>query len=97
MKAELLHLLDRLRTEHPDFHHLIISHTGAVLAVTRFGTVEGLNTLASLETFAWPQKDSSPSPAPQSGRGHGEGSAQQEPITSGYSQVQEPIQPLTNA
>jgi hypothetical protein len=60
MKSELLHLLAKLKSDHPDFQNLILCPNGASMACLQHG-YKRFESLDALEAYAWPQ----PSEAPQ--------------------------------
>lgn len=62
MKSELIHLIERLLADYPDFQALTISKNGASFAVRQHNTVR-FETLADLESYAWPQPPQSATPA----------------------------------
>lgn len=64
MKAELLHLLAKLKAEYPDFQSLVITPNGVASAVRQHGC-ERFETLNALEAYAWP-------PAPQTPTAQGQ-------------------------
>jgi hypothetical protein len=64
MKSELRHLLQKLKSEHPDFQNLVISSNGVTMAVRQHGTIR-FESLDELEAYAWPSMGS-PASAPAS-------------------------------
>lgn len=54
MKSELLHLLAKLKSDHPDFNNLIISPNGTAMACLQHGC-RRFENLDALEAYAWPQ------------------------------------------
>lgn len=62
MKSELKHLLSKLKTEHPDFQNIVISHNGVSMACLQHGYLR-FETLDALEAYAWPQSETVGSPA----------------------------------
>lgn len=56
MKSELIHLLQKLKAEHPDFQNIVISHNGVAMACLQHG-YRRFETLDALEAYAWPQEE----------------------------------------
>jgi hypothetical protein len=54
MKSELIHLLAKLKADHPDFQNLIIASNGVAMACLQHG-YRRFETLTDLESYAWPQ------------------------------------------
>jgi hypothetical protein len=54
MKSELLHLLAKLKAEHPDAQNIVIPIAGRSIAVTLQHGVRRFETLDALEAYAWP-------------------------------------------
>lgn len=54
MKSELIHLLQKLKADHPDFQNLLIPHSGAPIFAVLQHTTRRFETLDALEAYAWP-------------------------------------------
>jgi hypothetical protein len=62
MKSELIHLLAKLKADHPDFQNLIIASNGVAMACLQHG-YRRFETLTDLESYAWPpQEETKPNP-----------------------------------
>lgn len=59
MKAELLHLLEKLKADYPDFQGVFITPNGVASAVRQHGC-ERFETLNALEEYAWPAASQTP-------------------------------------
>jgi hypothetical protein len=57
MKPELVHLLQTLKSAHPDFQNIVIFPNGLAIASLRYGTLR-FESLDDLESYAWPQSGS---------------------------------------
>jgi hypothetical protein len=55
LKSELIHLLSKLKAEHPDAQNIIIPMSGSSVTVTLQHGVRRFETLDSIEAYAWPQ------------------------------------------
>jgi hypothetical protein len=53
MKSELIHLLAKLKADHPDFQNLLIASNGVAMACLQHG-YRRFETLTDLESYAWP-------------------------------------------
>jgi hypothetical protein len=56
MKSELIHLLAKLKADHPDFQNLIIAGNGVAMACLQHG-YRRFETLTDLESYAWPPQE----------------------------------------
>jgi hypothetical protein len=60
MKSELIHLLHKLKAEHPDFQNLLIGGNGNCMVVLHHGC-RRFETLDALEAYAWPPQENNES------------------------------------
>lgn len=65
MKPELLHLLSKLKTEHPDATTIIIPITGSPVFVNLQHGYRRFENLDALESYAWPQEEQVGTVAPR--------------------------------
>jgi hypothetical protein len=59
MKSELLHLLEKLKTDHPDFKALMIFRNGSAMVVGNQSSRQFAN-LDAIESYMWPVEASQP-------------------------------------